>query len=68
MLRISTIVFPKICANNSKVPINPVQDRGWSGGGQKDPPTNFFLVTSTNVGTSPKNFLTFTFNPFATLV
>ena len=68
MLRISTIVFPKICANNSKVPINPVQDRGWDEGGQKDPPTSFFLVTSTNVGTSPKNFLTFTFNPFATLV
>ena len=28
-------------------------------------PTSFSPVTSTNVGTSPKNFLTFTFNPFA---
>ena len=25
-------------------------------------------VTSTNVGISPKNFLTFSFNPFATLM
>ena len=28
----------------------------------------FFPVTSTNVRISPKNFLTFTFNPFATLL
>ena len=32
------------------------------------PPTNFFSVTSTNVGISPKRFLTFSFSPFATLV
>ena len=54
---------------------NPIQDRG---GGQKDPPTSFssltstnvgaFPVTSTNVGISPKNILTFSFNPFATLM
>ena len=31
-------------------------------------PTNFFLATSTNVGTSPQNFLTFSFNPFPTPV
>ena len=39
-------------------------------GGQKGPPpsTSFSLVTSTNVGVSPKNFLTFHFNHFATLV
>ena len=28
----------------------------------------FFPVTSTNVGISPQNFVTFSFNPFATLV
>ena len=38
------------------------------GGGQKFPATSFFSVTSTNVGTSPQIFLTFNFNPFATIV
>ena len=45
-------------------PINPIQD----GGGKKMLPTSFPLVTSTSVGISPKNFLTFSFNIFATLV
>ena len=36
--------------------------------GQKGPPTNFSPVTSTNVRISPENFLTFSFNPFTTLV
>ena len=31
-------------------------------------PTNFALVASINVGISPQNFLTYSFNPFATLV
>ena len=45
---------------------NPVQDaRGW---GQKDPPTSFCNVTSTNVGISAQIFLTFSFNPFVRLV
>ena len=39
-------------------------------GGQKAPPppkpTRFSSVTSANVGLSPKNVLTFSFNPFAT--
>ena len=30
--------------------------------------TSFSPVTSTNVGFGPQNFLTFSFNPFATLV
>ena len=34
------------------------------GGVKKVPPTNFSPVTSTNVGISPQNFLTFSFNPF----
>ena len=38
------------------------------GGSKKDPPTSFSPVTSTNVGFDPKNFLTFSFNHFATLV
>ena len=31
-------------------------------------PTIFSPVTSTNVGISPKNYLAFSFNPFATIV
>ena len=38
------------------------------GEGAKRPPTSFFPVTSTNVGMGPYNFLTFSFNPFGTLV
>ena len=37
------------------------------GGGEKCPPS-FFPVTSTNVGFGSQNFLTFSFNSFATLV
>ena len=38
------------------------------GGGPKRPPASFSPVTSTNVGISPQNYLTFSFKPFATLV
>ena len=38
------------------------------GGGQKSCPTSVSAVTSTNVGTNPKNFLTFSISPFSTLV
>ena len=41
---------------------------GGGGGGKKAPPTSFSPVTSTNLGFGPKNFLTFSFDPFATLV
>ena len=34
----------------------------------KRSPTSFFPVTSTNVGVSSQNFLTFSFSPFVTLV
>ena len=37
------------------------------GGVGEGPPTSFSPVTSTNVGFGPKNFLTFSFNPFVTL-
>ena len=43
---------------------NPIQD----GVAKKTPPTSFSPVKSTNIGISPKNFLTFSFNYFATLV
>ena len=48
--------------------INPIQDG--EGGGQTSPPlaTSFSPVTSTNVRISPQNFLTFSFNPFVTLL
>ena len=42
-------------------------ERG-GGGRQKSLPTSFSFVTSTSIGTSPHNFLTFRVNPFATLV
>ena len=38
------------------------------GGRTKKPPTSFSPVTSTDVGTSPPKFLTFSSNPFPTLV
>ena len=48
---------------------NPIKDGGGEGGGKKPPsPTSFSPVTSTNVGISPKNFLTFSFNLFDRLV
>ena len=39
---------------------------GRGGGGRNVPPTSFSPVISINVGISPKNFLTFSFNPFGT--
>ena len=44
---------------------------GGGGGGrgkQKAPSTSYSQVTSTNVGFSPPNFLTFSFNPLPKLV
>ena len=45
--------------------INPIQD---GRRGQKAPLPVFPPVTSTNLGISLRNFLTFSFNPFYTLV
>ena len=46
---------------------SPIQNwRG--GGGAKRLPTSFSPVISTNIGTSLKNLLKFSFNPFATLL
>ena len=42
--------------------INPIHD--W----QKGLPTSFSSANSTNRGIKPQNFLTFSFNPFTTLV
>ena len=52
------------------ISLNPIQNGGWGGGAgrQKVSSISFSLVTSANVGISPKNILTFIFNPFATLV
>ena len=38
------------------------------GGAKRHPPTSFSPVTSRNVGFGPQNFLTFSFNLFATLL
>ena len=48
--------------------INPIQDEAGGGGCKKGPPTRCSSVTSANVGISPKNFLTFNFKPFSTIV
>ena len=44
---------------------NPIQDEE---GAKRSPPTSFSPVTSKNVGTNPRNFVTFIFNPFVTLL
>ena len=36
--------------------------------GQKGPRASFSHVTSTKIGISPQHFMTFSLNPFATLV
>ena len=48
--------------------INPIQDGGGGGGQKAHPPTSYSPATSTNVGFGHQHFLTFSFNPFATLV
>ena len=55
--------------NSTKKSIAYSQALNYSGwGGKKAPPTSISPITSTNVGFSPKNFLIFSFNPFATLL
>ena len=46
--------------------VNPIHDGG--GRGKKPPSTGFSPVISPKVGINPQNFVTFSFNPFATLV
>ena len=48
-----------LCFPIKRIKINPIQDR---------PPTSSSPVTSTKVGFGPQNFVTFSFNPFSTLV
>ena len=57
--------YLKCKSEEARALFNPIQDRGWRA---KRPPTSFCPVTSTNVGIRPQHFLTFSFNPFATLV
>ena len=56
----------------TEVAINIIENRNGGGGaggeGQKGSSTSFFPVTSTIVGISPQNFLTFSFNLLSTLV
>ena len=49
--------------NHLNFNFNSIQDEGG-----KKPPISFSPVTSTSVGINLQNFLTFSFNPFATLV
>ena len=48
--------------------INPIQNGGGGGGVHKCPAIGFSPVNYTNVGIKPQNFLTFSFNPYVTLV
>ena len=43
---------------------NPIQN----GGREKGPPASFPPLSSTNLDISPQNFLTFCFNPSATVM
>ena len=48
---------------------NPIQDAVEGGGAKRPSPLiSFPPVFSTSVGLNPQNFLTFSFNPFSTLV
>ena len=47
---------------------NPIQGEAGGHPPPPPPPIRTSPVTSTNVGISPQNFLTFRYNPFATLV
>ena len=51
--------------DNLVLTFEPIQN---GGRGQKSPSARFSTATSTNVAISPQNFLTFSFNSFATLV
>ena len=53
------------CRKKDSCPLTLFRMRGR---GKNSPPTSFFPVTSTNVEFGPQNFLTFSVNPFATLV
>ena len=58
--------FYKVIHKKATSYFNPIQD--WGEGGQKSLPTSFSPVTSTNVGISRQNFVTFSFNPFDKLL
>ena len=62
------ITILSLCVNIYNVTYHTLYDNAIQDGRQKGPPTSFPAVTSTNVGTSHQNFLTFSFNSFATLV
>ena len=57
---ITTQEFNKLTADNFAARLTLFRMGG--GGEQKGPPTSFFPVTSTNVGISPQDFLTYSFN------
>ena len=52
------------CQKLESLTINPIQDGGGSQKASTLLPTSFSLVTSTKVGISPNNFLTFSFKIF----
>ena len=55
---------PFLYKNNLLEPnINPIKDEG----PKKAPPTSFSPITFISTGTNPRNFLTFSFDSFATL-
>ena len=57
-----------LCLQCSKFFLTPFRMRGEGVKAKMCPPTSFSHVISANVGISPQNFLTFSFNFFATLV
>ena len=57
-------------ASKDHLTLSRMGRRGGEGEGvsKKPPPTSFSFVTSANGEVSPRNFLTFSFNPFSILV
>ena len=69
VLKISVAVLCKfLCCIESDLSLSSSSSQDKEKVRHKDPRTSFFPVPSTNVGISPQNFLTFSFNPFGTLV
>ena len=60
-------LFDNVAGLKSCSFINPIQDGG-GGVGAERPPTSFSSVTSANLRINTQNFLTFSFDLFATLV
>ena len=69
LFKIDTLNFTIYILTILTCPLTLFRIGGGGGGGcKKSLRTSFSALISTNVGTSTQNFLTFSFNPFVTLL